>query len=80
MSFIGLLAAALIVCFLAFFGFKSYFGGPQSQPSQEVRSQAKEAAPSIDTSSYGSTLNDIKKQLGVTAQKEIDRVHEMEGM
>lgn len=72
MGYLGLLAAALIVCFLAFFGFRSYFGGPQPQ--------AKQAAPSIDTSSYGSTLNDIKKQLGTTAQKEIDRVSEMEGM
>ena len=78
MNLLGLLGAALIVCFLAFVGFKSYF----RVSAPQISAQLKEAAPeqNINTSSYGSVLNDSKSQLKGTSQQEADRVQEMEGL
>ena len=78
MGYIGLFAAALIICLLAFTNFKSYFKTSESK----IANQVAEVAPgqSIDTSSYQSTLGDIKAQLKISTQQEIDRASGLEEM
>ncbi len=79
MNLIGLLLAALIVCYLGFTGFKSYF---KVTPAPQVTNQIKEIAPAqnIDTSSYQSTLSSIRSQLQDSSQKEAERAKELEGL
>ncbi|MFH0877188.1 MAG: hypothetical protein V1863_03075 [Candidatus Omnitrophota bacterium] len=76
MSFAGLLAAVMIVCFLAFMGFKAYFKPTRSQDNAQVKEVAAEQG--IDTSDYSSMLKDIRSQINASSQKEIDRLDEME--
>ncbi|MFH0877866.1 MAG: hypothetical protein V1863_06575 [Candidatus Omnitrophota bacterium] len=78
MSFAGLLAAVLIVCFMAFVSFRGYFKPVRSQDSAQVKEAT--AGQAIDTSNYSSMLKDIRSQINASSQKEIDRTDEMEQM
>ncbi len=78
MSYVALLAAALLVVFLAFVSLKSYFKGPEPGVANRVKEAAGEQ--SIDTSSYGSVLSDVKSRLNVSVQKEADNMRDIEGM
>ena len=66
MGLIGLLAAALIICFMAFVSFKTYFKTVKEHP--------------IDTTTYQSTVTSMRSQLKAASQAEVDRAQEMEGM
>ncbi len=76
MGYVGLLAAALIVCILFVLNFKSFTKGPQ--PSTTV----KEAAVSggINASSYQTIVGDIRGKLNATSQQEKDKLSDLEGM
>ncbi|MFA5315440.1 MAG: hypothetical protein WC409_05840 [Candidatus Omnitrophota bacterium] len=76
MGLIGLIVAAMIVCLLAFVGFRAYVAPPKPQ----VNNQIAEVAPAqaLDTSNPSTSLDNIKKQLDSAAQKEIGRAQDME--
>ena len=78
MSLLGILGAALIICYLAFMGFKVYFKGPELPISPQAKEAAQEQK--INTSSYQSTLKDIRSQIDAASQKDADRVKELENL
>jgi hypothetical protein len=76
MSYVSLLMTALIGCFLMVMSYKTFFKGPESSLSEQVKKVAREQK--INTFSYRSTVQDIHSQLDEASAKEIDRVKEME--
>ncbi|MDD5538926.1 MAG: hypothetical protein PHF12_08190 [Candidatus Omnitrophica bacterium] len=78
MGLIGLIVAAMIVCLLAFVGFRAYVAPPKPQVSNQITEAAPAQAQAFDTSNPSTSLDSIKKQLDTAAQKEIGRAQDME--
>lgn len=79
MGLIGLIVAAVIVCLLAFAGFRAYVP-PQKPPAgnRTVEPAAPAPAQAFDTSNPSTGLDSIKKQLDHATQKEMERAQDME--
>jgi hypothetical protein len=78
MSIPAFLIMVAVFCLAVFMG-TSYF---RPSPPTQVKTQLKEVAPDvkIDTTTYRSTLSDIRSQLNASSQMESDRLKEIEGM
>jgi len=79
MGLFGLIVAAMIVCLLAFAGFRAYVAPQKPQAgNQVVESVAPAQAQGLDTSNPSSSLESIKRQLDRATQKEMERAQDME--
>lgn len=76
LSLLGLLAAIMIICILAFSAFKFYFKKPVLDEPAEKFAQEQ----NINTTNYQSMLTDTKSKLEDATQREIDRTKEIEGL
>ncbi len=76
MGLIGLIVAAMIVCLLAFAGFRAHVAPQKPQAANRIT----EAAPAqaFDTPSASASLESIKKQLDSVTQKEMERARDMD--
>ncbi len=63
MGYVSILAVAVIIAFMAYFGWRGHF-----QPSAMV---------SKNTSNYQDVLSSVKTQLNASSQEEIDRAKEL---
>jgi len=68
----------MIVCLLAFVGFRAYVAPPKPQVSDQITEAAPAQTQAFDTSNPSTGLDSIKKQLDTAAQKEIERAQDME--
>ncbi|MDD5575186.1 MAG: hypothetical protein PHH75_08440 [Candidatus Omnitrophica bacterium] len=78
MGLIGLIVAAMIVCLLAFAGFRAYVAPPKPQAGNQITEVAPAQAQAFDTSNPSTSLDSIRKQLDSAAQREMERAQEME--
>jgi hypothetical protein len=68
----------MIVCLLAFAGFRAYLTPQKPQVGNQIAEVAPAQAQAFDTSNPSTGLDSIKKQLGTAVQKEIERAQDME--
>jgi cytochrome c-type biogenesis protein CcmH/NrfG len=79
MGLIGLIVAAMIVCLLAFAGFRAYVAPQKPQAGNRIAEPAAPAqAQGFDASNPSLSLDSIKKQLDGAAQKEMERAQDMD--
>ncbi|GEM_PF-5541835 len=64
MGYISILAVAVIITFMAYFGWRGYF-----QPAKEQ---------GMNVSTYQDVLSNVKTQLNESSQTEADRLRELE--
>ncbi len=76
MGLFGLIVAAMIVCLLAFAGFRAYVAPQKPQAANRITETAPVQA--LDTPSASASLESIKKQLDSVTQKEMERARDMD--
>ncbi|MBI5873705.1 MAG: hypothetical protein HZB36_06140 [Candidatus Omnitrophica bacterium] len=77
MTYIGILIAAAIIAFLAFFGWRGHF---QSPTSVSKNTQAAMEEQGISASSYQGVLSNVRSKLGEATQIESGRLKDLEDL
>lgn len=75
MTYASILIVAVIIAFMAFFGWRGHF---QSPTSVSKNTQAAMEEQGINASSYQSVLSNVKSKLGEASQTESDRLKDLE--
>ena len=77
MGYISILAVAVIIALMAYFGWRGHFQSPTGI-SKNTQTELKEQG--VDTSSYQGLLSDVKTRLNTSSQTESDRTKELENL